>query len=131
MRNFRSKAIGLVMAALVSGLVFSAAPALANEDDIIKRGNCSSGADWKLKLSPEDGKIEVEFEVDSNVNGQTWNVVLKHDGERFFKGQKVTKGPSGSFEVRKVTGNNAGADHIVGKARNINSDETCKGSASF
>ena len=39
-------------------------PALANDADVITRGPCSGNSDWKLKASPENGRIEVEGEVD-------------------------------------------------------------------
>ena len=32
-------------------------------------GNCTSGATSKLKAKPDDGRLEVEFEVDQNRNG--------------------------------------------------------------
>ena len=92
--------------ALASGLALSlagAVPAHANDDDVIRRGNCSGSSDWKLKLSPEDGRIEVEYEVDSNVVGQTWQVRLTKNGNQIFSGTRVTRGASGSFELRRVT----------------------------
>ena len=64
--------------------VAGAAPAHANGGDVIRRGNCSGSSDWKLKLSPEDGRIEVEFEVDSNVAGQTWQVRITKNGNQIF-----------------------------------------------
>ena len=40
--------------------------AFAKDGDVIRRGACSGASDWKLKLSPENGRIEVEYEVDSD-----------------------------------------------------------------
>ena len=65
--------------------------ALANDDDVIVEKDCSGSSDLKLKLSPEHGRIEVEFEVDQNVVGDSWRVVLRHDGERFLRGIRVTE----------------------------------------
>jgi hypothetical protein len=48
------------------------------------------------------------FEVDQNRVGETWTVVLKRDGVRFFRGERVTRAPSGSFEVRRVISNQSG-----------------------
>lgn len=49
---------GMVLA--VTALI--GAPAVsAKSGDIIRTGNCTKTTDWKLKLSPEDGRIEVEF----------------------------------------------------------------------
>ena len=97
---------------------------------MIREGPCTGNSDWKLKLSNENGRIEVEFEVDSNVNGQTWNVRLFEDGVRFFAGQRTTQPPSGSFEVRRVRDNQAGVHTFTGRARNPETGEVCQGSAS-
>jgi hypothetical protein len=102
-----------------------------NDGDVIKEGPCSGASDWKLKLSPENGRLEVEFEVDQNVVGDTWRVQMKDNGTVFFRGRAVTKGPSGSFEVRKVTADQPGTDNVVAQAMNLSTGETCKGTASI
>ena len=116
---------------LVAGLLAVAPAASANDADVIKTGACSRKSDWKLKLSPENGRIEVEFEVDQNVVGDVWRVILKHNGERFFRGRRTTAAPSGSFELRRVVDNLTGEDVIVARARNLSTDETCRGTATF
>jgi hypothetical protein len=106
--------------------------ALANEDDVIREGRCSGAASWKLKLSPENGRIEVEFEVDQNRVGRRWRVTLKKNGHRFFRGIRTTTARSGSFEVRKVAGNARGRDDfVVAKARALRGGQFCRGSATF
>ena len=85
-----------------AALLASAAPALANDADVIRRGGCSGSSDWKLKASPENGRIEVEGEVDSNVTGQTWKWRMLHNGEVSARGTATTTGPSGSFDVRRL-----------------------------
>jgi hypothetical protein len=106
-------------------------PAMANDADVIRRGSCSGSTDWKLKLSPDDGRIEVEYEVDSNVSGQRWQVRIKKNGARIFSGSRVTGPPSGSFEVRVLTSNPAGTDRFRARAVNAATGEICVGTASF
>ena len=126
----RGLRIGLV--GVVAAASLAVAPgATAKDGDVIREGACSGASDWKLKLSPEDGKIEVEFEVDQNVVGDEWRVVMRHDGDVFFRGKRTTQGPSGSFEVRRVEGNHAGDDSFRARARNPGTDEVCRGSATF
>ncbi len=108
-----------------------AAPAYAGDGDVIKEGPCSGASDWKLKASEENGAIEVEFEVDTNINGQNWQVRLSDNGTRIFQGTRTTVAPSGSFEVRVVTPNQAGPDKILGQARNNATGETCVGRVTF
>lgn len=101
--------------------------AVANDDDVIVEGNCSRRSDYKLKASPEDGRIEIEGEVDSNRVGQTWRWKLWHNGSLTGKGMRRTSGSSGSFEVRRVIVDIAGTDWSTFKARNLRSGEICRG----
>ena len=117
--------VGIVAA--LSGLVLAltAAPlAVAKDGDIIRRGNCTGATDWKLKLSEEDGRIEVEFEVDQNRNGVSWNVRLFQNGSQLARATRVTRGPSGSFELRRVARNTAGTDSFRARATRA-SGEVC------
>ena len=129
-RNRRTTAITtLVALGLTPALM--AAPAYAGDGDVIKRGSCSGSTDWKLKAGPEDGRIEVEGEVDSNKDGQTWRWRLRHNGSLSAKGTATTKGPSGSCEMRRVLVNANGTDRIVFRARNPRTDEVCRGVLNF
>lgn len=132
MKGIKSKVMRIAVAGLMAlPIAAQAAPALANDGDVIRRGSCSGASDWKLKLSPENGRIEVEFEVDQNRSGDTWSVTMRDNGVLFFRGQRTTQPPSGSFEVRDVTNNRAGADHVVARATNQRTGEVCRGTATF
>lgn len=132
MRSIKRNMLGIAVAALLSGLFVQGVPAaMAKDGDVIRRGNCSGASHWKLKLSPEDSKIEVEFEVDQNRNGHTWLVVMKDNGDRFFKANRTTKAPSGSFSVRALTKDRSGADRVVATAANLRTGEKCKGIATL
>ena len=122
-------ALGTALAVALA--VAGSTSAMANPNDVIQRGSCSGSTDWKLKLSPQDNRIEVEYEVDSNVNGQTWQVKIKKNGAGIFSGSRVTGQPSGSFEIRKVTSDTAGTDLFRARAVNSATGEVCVGTASF
>jgi hypothetical protein len=131
-RTSQGRIAALLSVVLVTvALAIPSTVATAKDGDIIRRGSCTGSSDWKLKLSPEDGRIEVEFEVDQNRNGQSWNVKLKRDGSVFWRGSRTTQPPSGSFEVRRVTRDGAGTETIVARARNPRSGEVCRGVARF
>lgn len=119
------------VALTAAALATPALPASANDADVVRRGGCSLNADWKLKASPENGRIEVEAEVDSNRVGQTWNWRIAHNGSLSAKGSATTKAPSGSFEVRRLLVNVAGSDAITFRARNPQSDEVCRGALTY
>lgn len=121
----------IAVAALVVASAPLAAPAFANDDDVVRTGSCTGSTDWKLKASPENRRIEVEGEVDSNRAGQTWNWRIVHNGSVAARGTGVTGSRSGSFEARRVLSNGAGRDSFVFRARNEATGEICRGTLTF
>lgn len=117
----------VVLGALLIG--GSAVPTLAKDGDVIRRGACGGASDWKLKLSEENGRIEVEYEVDQNRVGDPWRVRIRHDDALVFTGRRTTKAPSGSFEVRILQRDRAGDDVFRGRAVNRRTGEVCGGRA--
>ena len=91
---------------------------------VTRHGTCTGGgASYTLKAKHDNGLIEVEWQVDSNRPGQTWTVRLRHNGDLFFSGHRTTQAPSGSFTVRRTTGNRAGGDVI--RARSAHGQTDC------
>lgn len=80
------------------------------------RGACDAGATAKLKVKHDDGRLEVEFEVDQNRNGVTWNVQLRRNGAVAVQTRATTRGPSGSFSVERKITDGAGADRVTARA---------------
>lgn len=105
----------------------TATPALAKDGDVRVSGNCSASTDWKLKVKPDNGRIEFEGEIDSNKVGQTWAWKIKHNGTVSETGSAKTKAPSGSFSVNRRLSNLAGVDTFTFVAKNAASGETCNG----
>ena len=131
----RTRRLGrsIALAGLVLGATFTTSiPTVsANSRDVIREGSCSRLTDWTLKLSPENGRIEVEGEVDSNRVGQTWSVVIKHNNVVVARTTRKTLAPSGSFEYRRVEANRSGPDRITAYSRNPVTGEVCSAAASF
>ena len=117
----------------VLALVAAAAPvavagtATAGDGDVVRRGSCTGHTDWKLKAKHDDGRLEVEGEVDSNRNGQNWRWRMVHNGSVSARGWATTHAPSGSFEVERRMVNLGGTDKIVFRARNPRTGEVCRG----
>ena len=124
----RVAALGVATFAL-SPLTGLGIAAHAGDDDFLvtRTGGCSGTADWKLKTKREDGGLEVEFEVDSNRRGQTWDVRLTRDGDVVMSGARTTQGPSGSFDVERRISNRAGDDVVVGRAVHRATGQVCQG----
>lgn len=121
-------AAALVLA--LSGTMMVAGTAQANDDDKIRRGSCEGSTDWKIKAKPDDGRIEVEGEIDSNQAGQQWQWVLKHNGSVSDRGTRQTTGRSGSFSVERKTVNARGTDHFTFRAQR-GSGEVCVARISY
>ena len=122
-----------IAAALIvaTAALVSAVPAAAKDGrDVRVRGACTQSSAANLKLSREDGRIEVEFEVDQNRNGVRWNVRLHRNGALVASTAAVTRAPSGSFTVRRVIGRERAADRITAVATRT-SGERCSATASF
>jgi hypothetical protein len=118
-------------AAAVAGLALVAVPAgVAKDGDVLVRGTCTKSSTSKLKLSREDGRVEVEFEVDQNRNGVRWTVTLRRPTTLLVRTMRVTRGPSGSFELRRVVRNRAGSDRIIARGTRA-SGEVCRAAATF
>ncbi|HYI75950.1 MAG TPA: hypothetical protein VEW90_11820 [Gaiellaceae bacterium] len=126
MKTHTARITPLALAVLVALVVL--APAAAKDGDVLVRGTCTGPSSSKLKLSEEDGRIEVEFEVDQNRNGVRWSVVLRRPTAVVASATAVTRGPSGSFELRRVVGNRAGDDRITARATRA-SGEVCRATA--
>ena len=94
-------------------------------------GGCGGAAVWKLKAKPDNGRIELEAEVDSNRSGQVWDWTIKHDGKTSAKGSSTTHGVSGSFTVQRRMSDNAGTDHFVFRAERRATGDVCRGTVSL
>ena len=91
----------------------------------VAAGQCTGGSSSKIKVKPDDGRLEVEFEVDQNRSGQPWKVKIKDNSAVVFKGSARTHAPSGSFSVERRIDNRSGSDHLKATARNKKSGERC------
>jgi len=108
------------------------APATASHGDrggVRTHGGCTGSPVWKLKAKPDNGRIELEAEVDSNRVGQVWQWSIKHNGNAAASGSKTTHGASGSFTVARRLSNKAGVDHFVFRATHAGS--VCRGTISL
>jgi hypothetical protein len=118
-----------MITALAIGAALLASTAAAKDGDVEVAGTCTKASTSKLKLSQEDGGIEVELEVDQNRRGVRWVVILHRNGVLVGSRVRVTRGPSGSFEARFVTSNGPGADRFVARAARVG--ERCVARATF
>jgi hypothetical protein len=119
-----------VKATLLATTALLAVPALAGPaqakggDAVTNSAACATGT-IKVKAKVDNGKIEVEGQVDTNRVGQTWNWRVLRNGTVTVKGSKVTAAPSGSFSVTRRIANPAGQDTITFRAARPATGKVC------
>lgn len=122
------------LATLATGAMLAlafAGTAAANSNDVRATGSCTGTSTSKIKLSPDNGRIETEFEVDQNKVGKTWKVAIADNGVVVARTTATTTAPSGSFTVRRLLANRSGTDRIVARATNPATGESCTARASI
>ena len=130
MRNHPRTRLLLATAAITAGLtaplVATATPAFASGGGgVSSSGACTNGSHFKLTAKHDDGKIEMEYQVDSNRAGQVWAVRITDNGTVVVSRHATTAGQSGSFTIRKVIADRPGTDKI--HARATFNNHTCGG----
>jgi hypothetical protein len=103
MFNFRAVALAATTLAVCGAAVAIAPNASAKGGPGVKvNGVCTKSASAKLKLSQDNGRVEIEFEVDQNRNGVPWKVTMRRDSSLVASATATTHAPSGSFTVRRL-----------------------------
>jgi hypothetical protein len=115
MLNLRRTTATLGAAALVAAplTLMTAAPASAAEREFRV-----AGADVDFQVEKDDGRFEVDVDIDDAQPGSRWRVVLWHDGKRFHK-RVHTADNDGDVDIDKNRRNTAGKDVFKVKVKKI------------
>ena len=119
-RPLAAGAVALAVAVPTVALV--AAPAHADAE---KHVPCAGGH-LELSVDNEAGGWEVDAQVDNVAAHQTWRIVLKHDGDRYFKGVRTTD-DEGDVDVDRFRNDTSGSDTFSMKAVRLSDGTTCSG----
>lgn len=127
--TIRASVVAVVTAATLS------APSVAlakGGGGSLTEGSCFGAVTYKLKADAKPANmVGAEFEVDANVVGQQWRVVLFHNGTRVMRETFTTAGLSGSFTARKRVPDAAGNDAFRARAVRLSDGQSCSGSVTF
>jgi hypothetical protein len=117
-----------IASAILLGMLAAPAATLAKGGSGVIRatGTCTAASTSKLKAKHDNGRLEVEFEVDQNRNNRLWTITLSDNGARVFTGSRRTLAPSGSFSITRRIANRVGKDRIVARAVNASTGEVCR-----
>lgn len=103
----------------VPALALAAAPAHA----VDKSQRCD-GARMELSVEKDDGRFEVEADVDDATPGSRWRIVMRHDGQRFFKDVRRADG-EGDISVDRNRRDTAGRDVFTFRVNRVGTDGGC------
>ena len=82
--------------------------------------------DEAQQCSRGEVEVEVEIEVDENRVGSRWNVTASRNGTPILRRSAVTRGPSGSFELRRVVAPGSPRSRVLAVARQAAPGEVCR-----
>ena len=130
MKKFIGLALVSAMALALIGGATAATAQTSQAGAVIRTGACSGASTWKLTLKTDAGRIESDVEVQTPKAGQAWHFGMFDNGVKFGSGTKTTMA-DGSWSATRFAANQAGADNIVVKAKNLVTGETCRAKATF
>lgn len=107
-------------ALLVAPLSLMSAPAHADGPEKNREFRIA-GAEIDFSVEKDDGRFEVEVDVDDARPGSRWRVVLKHDGKRFHSRVHRADG-DGDIKIDRKRGDTPGADVFKVRVKQIGGD---------
>jgi hypothetical protein len=105
-------------------------PGFAHDDhdhdhELIRQSACGGGVKSKVSASPENGRIEVEYEVDNAQPGDTWRIVIRRNGKVILRTRKRVNA-AGNAEIRVLTPNGNGNERIAASATRVGGGGSCE-----
>lgn len=97
---------------------------LGKDGDVIKRKAFPGGGVAKLKVGPENARIEVEYELDDVRPRRLYRLVLRKNG-RVILNQRKRSSAVGKVRFRRLTSNAPGRDVIASRSNQIGRGGSC------
>ncbi|WP_030485003.1 hypothetical protein [Nocardioides aequoreus] len=115
------------IAGLVAGplAVMTAGPASAKE----REGRCS-GAEFQLEVEKEDGRFEVDADIDDARPGERWKVALRHEG-RLYVNKTYRADGDGDISIDRNRPNTRGKDTFSMTVKKVGTSKRCTHVISF
>lgn len=102
--------VGVIAAGVVAAVAIAAWP-LFGDDEAEAQGTCDSAV-YQLSVEPEDGSLEVNFELQSAAPDEVWDVVVQQDASILLEGQRTTD-EDGELDVDVPTRSIGDNDFVV------------------
>jgi len=91
--------------------------------DVERYGSCGGGQ-YDFSVDRENRGYEVSVDLDNVEPGSRWKVVMRHDGDRFFK-RTLTADNEGDLDVDRRRGNTSGKDTFTFRAVRADGSASC------
>ena len=102
----------------------------AGRVEVRESGVCSDASKWRIRIRVRGERGRIKFQVKTQTVGQEWSYRVVDNGTEILAGTKVTRGRSADFGAkRKWRGVAAGSHEVTASAENLETGETCSGSA--
>ena len=128
-RRRRTSLVGATLA-LGAALAVAGPTAAGGAGEVEREGDCTGNAEWRLEVEHEDGGLQVDLRIrQDDQAGKLWDIRIRHDGVRFFKGTRRTD-ENGEIRIRRQRPNTAGTDRFSFRAFGPGS-QTCRGAVTI
>ena len=92
-------------------LALLATPAEAGAAQHLRFPLAEAQVDFSVERD-DDGRYEVDVDIDEALQGSRWRITLKHDGKRFLRTVR-TADDDGDVEINRMRANTSGADNFA------------------
>ena len=101
-------------------VALSASPAAA-----VQNQKSCAGANVKLEAERDDGRHEVQVDIDNGQRGERWRVKLFQNGDRFVNVVRTVGGDDRDIDLDRDRRNTAGTDTYKLRAKNLRTGGAC------
>lgn len=101
-------------------VALSASPAAA-----VQNQTSCAGATVTLEAERDDGRHEVQVDIDNGQRGERWRVKLFQDGDRFVNVVRTVGGDDRDIDLDRDRRNTAGTDTYKLRAKNLRTGGAC------
>ncbi len=115
--NLRRTTAAVAAAGVLAAPVALAAPASATEKDFRV-----GGARVDFEVDKDDGRFQVDVDIDDAKPGTRWRITLWHDGQRFFRDARRANGDGDVADVERSRPDTAGRDVFTVKIKRVSGE---------
>jgi hypothetical protein len=98
------------------GLASQAAADHGGGSDVRVQGSCTGSTRSELRVRAEDGRLRIEFRIDTGKRYRAWSVVILRERRIVFRGTMRAGRGTDRVDVRRTIDDWPGTDKVVARA---------------